>query len=184
MATHPKAKGDLSALLRAARTARTLDGTGTAHAQRKEIADFCRYLGARLKGELNFGAPPALPAGLKLSPRMRQTLERLLAGDSEKQIAAKLEVSPHTVHVYVKSLYHEFEVCSRSELLARFVQVPTCVRGSGAPGPQKRGAIVRPAVASPGPVNLLGAPVQGSGSPVGSDDADRHDKSKEIGKRV
>jgi DNA-binding NarL/FixJ family response regulator len=160
MATHPKAKGDLSALLRAARTARPLDAADTAHARRKEIADFCRYLGARLKGELNFGAPPALPAGLKLSPRMRQTLERLLAGDSEKQIAAKLEVSPHTVHVYVKSLYHEFEVCSRSELLARFIHIPASVRGSVSKAPPKKVAVQRSVHPSP----ESGNPVQRTAS--------------------
>ena len=153
MAKHPKATGDLSALLRAARTARPLDNAGTAHAQRKEIADFCRYLGARLKGELNFGAPPALPAGLKLSPRMKQTLERLLAGDSEKQIAAKLEVSPHTVHVYVKSLYHEFEVCSRSELLARFVQIPTSVQGALGRAPRNKVPVRGSVHPSPGSAN-------------------------------
>jgi DNA-binding NarL/FixJ family response regulator len=160
MAKHPKATGDLSALLRAARTARAQDNAGTAHAQRKEIADFCRYLGARLNGEFNFGAPAALPAGLKLSPRMKQTLERLLAGDSEKQIAAKLEVSPHTVHVYVKSLYHEFEVCSRSELLARFVQMPTSVRGSVGKAPVTKVALQRSADPSPGSAK----PVQRTGS--------------------
>src|SRR5688500_13021580 len=56
-----------------------------------------------------------------LSPRMIQTLQRLLAGDSEKQIALRLDRSRHTVHVYVKQLYKRFGVCSRGELLARFV---------------------------------------------------------------
>jgi DNA-binding NarL/FixJ family response regulator len=57
-----------------------------------------------------------------LSPRMRQTLDRLLAGDSEKQIAGRLGVSKNTVHVYVKALYRTFNVCSRGELLARFIR--------------------------------------------------------------
>ena len=57
-----------------------------------------------------------------LSPRQRQTLELLLAGNAEKQIAARLAISRHTVHVYVKSLYKCFGVCSRAELLARWVQ--------------------------------------------------------------
>ncbi len=61
---------------------------------------------------------------------MRQTLDRLLAGDSEKQIARKFELSQHTVHVYVKAIYRGFDVNSRSELLARFVQVPKIVRES------------------------------------------------------
>jgi DNA-binding CsgD family transcriptional regulator len=184
MATPPKRQGDLSALLRAARTARLLDTADTAYAQRKEIADFCRYLGARLKGELNFGAPPALPPGLKLSPRMRQTLERLLAGDSEKQIAVKLAVSPHTVHVYVKSLYHEFEVCSRSELLARFVQIPASVQGSINTAPRKKPVMRTSAFPSPRQANRVRQPIQGNSLPATSSDVDVHDKLKEIGKRV
>jgi DNA-binding NarL/FixJ family response regulator len=56
-----------------------------------------------------------------LSPRLRQTLEHLLRGDGEKQIAAKLGLSQHTIHVYVKSLHKHYSVCSRSELLARFI---------------------------------------------------------------
>jgi DNA-binding CsgD family transcriptional regulator len=56
-----------------------------------------------------------------LSPRERQTLEHLLAGHSEKQIASRLKLSPNTVHHYVKSLHRHFGVSSRSELLARWV---------------------------------------------------------------
>jgi DNA-binding NarL/FixJ family response regulator len=82
--------------------------------KRKLVAEFCRLVGEQL-------GKPALP-GEGLAPRLRQTLQRLLAGDSEKQIAAHLGVSPHTVHVYVKSLYRHYDVCSRGELLARFVR--------------------------------------------------------------
>jgi DNA-binding CsgD family transcriptional regulator len=56
-----------------------------------------------------------------LSRRLRQTLDRLLAGDAEKQIARHLGLSRHTVHVYIKALYRCFGVNSRGELLARFV---------------------------------------------------------------
>jgi DNA-binding CsgD family transcriptional regulator len=111
-------------LMRAAKTSRAARAPEDVQAIRQEIADFCRYLGARLNGDVQASSAPAIPANLKLSPRMRQTLDRLLAGDSEKQIAIKLGVSPHTVHVYVKSLYRGFDVNSRGELLARFVQVP------------------------------------------------------------
>jgi two-component system nitrate/nitrite response regulator NarL len=52
---------------------------------------------------------------------MRQTLALLLAGDSEKQIAHRLGLSQHTVHVYVKALYRRYDVSSRGELLARWV---------------------------------------------------------------
>lgn len=54
-----------------------------------------------------------------LPPRLSQTLAELLEGASEKQIALKLELSPHTVHNYVKALHQRFEVSSRGELLAK-----------------------------------------------------------------
>ncbi len=59
---------------------------------------------------------------ISLSPRQRQTLDHLLAGDSEKQIAAKLQLSHNTVHHYVKALHRHFNVSSRSELLAKWVK--------------------------------------------------------------
>jgi DNA-binding CsgD family transcriptional regulator len=65
------------------------------------------------------------PAGIStddLSPRQEQTLRHLLAGDSEKQVAHKLELSKHTVHVYVKAIYRRFGVSSRAELLAKHLK--------------------------------------------------------------
>jgi DNA-binding CsgD family transcriptional regulator len=56
-----------------------------------------------------------------LPPRLRPVLQRLLVGDSEKQAAKKLGLSPHTVHEYIKMLYRTFAVNSRGELLAQFV---------------------------------------------------------------
>jgi DNA-binding CsgD family transcriptional regulator len=60
------------------------------------------------------------PSGL--SPRLRQTLEALLDGDSEKQAALRLGVSARTVHEYVVAVYRHFEVSSRGELIARFLR--------------------------------------------------------------
>jgi DNA-binding CsgD family transcriptional regulator len=56
-----------------------------------------------------------------MSPRMRQTLERLLQGNSEKQVARLLGISRPTAHQYVTALYRHFGVTSRSELMAQFV---------------------------------------------------------------
>jgi len=64
-----------------------------------------------------------------LPPRLQQTLEELLSGSSEKQIAQKLELSRHTIHNYVKALHQRFEVSSRGELLAKAGKAKT----SGAP---------------------------------------------------
>jgi DNA-binding CsgD family transcriptional regulator len=54
-----------------------------------------------------------------LTLRERQTLGCLLDGDSEKQAAANLGLSVHTLHDYVKRLYRAFNVASRGELMAR-----------------------------------------------------------------
>ena len=94
------------------------DPSGT-HERRKLIADFCKMIGGRV-GAVASGACNA-PG---LSPRERQTLQHLLAGDSEKQVARKLGIDPHTVHVHVKRLYKHFEVSSRGELLARCLASP------------------------------------------------------------
>lgn len=53
-----------------------------------------------------------------LAPRLKQTLELLCDGKSEKEIAFKLGISPHTVHNYVKALHQRFNVSSRGELIA------------------------------------------------------------------
>jgi len=79
-----------------------------------------------IHGELDWMYRPARVSGppefATLTIRQRQTLYRLLAGDSEKQVAAGLGLSRHTVHVHVKSLYRTFKVHSRNELLAKFVR--------------------------------------------------------------
>jgi DNA-binding CsgD family transcriptional regulator len=53
-----------------------------------------------------------------LSPRLQQTLACLLQGDSEKQVAARLGLSPVTAHQYITTLYRRFGVRSRAQLLA------------------------------------------------------------------
>jgi DNA-binding CsgD family transcriptional regulator len=60
---------------------------------------------------------PALLGGLR--PRLRDTLTGLARGLSEKQLAAELGISLHTLHGYVKELHRHFGVQSRGELLAR-----------------------------------------------------------------
>jgi len=57
-----------------------------------------------------------------LSKRLLETLSLLLQGLSEKQVAAKLDLSVKTVHEYVGMLYKHFHVSSRGELLAYFIR--------------------------------------------------------------
>ena len=108
--------GDVSAMLR---VMRPLEGAVTDdHGRRRLLANLFRLLGNQL------GKPSdAFAAALvELSPRQRETLKLLLSGDSEKQIAGKLALSRHTVHVYVKGLYRHFGASSRAELLSRWVK--------------------------------------------------------------
>jgi DNA-binding CsgD family transcriptional regulator len=57
----------------------------------------------------------------QLTPREREVLLLLLAGESEKEIAANLHRSIHTIHPFVRQLYRQFNVSSRGELMALFV---------------------------------------------------------------
>ena len=77
---------------------------------RQKLAAACQSMLAQV-------SPKKLPANLtsKLSPRMRDTLQHLLSGDSEKEVATKLNLSPHTVHIHVKNLYKRLRVSSRGE---------------------------------------------------------------------
>jgi DNA-binding CsgD family transcriptional regulator len=70
-----------------------------------------RYVGTALALERG-GVDAGLP------PRLRETLECLLEGDGEKQAAARLGLSRHTVHEYVTALYRRLGVSSRAELMA------------------------------------------------------------------
>lgn len=59
-----------------------------------------------------FHGPPML------SPRLKQTLELLLAGKSMKEIADTLSLSHHTINDYLKAIYKRFGVHTRAELIA------------------------------------------------------------------
>jgi DNA-binding CsgD family transcriptional regulator len=67
---------------------------------------------------LDSSEPTASRVAPALGPRLRQTLALLLSGMSEKEVAAAMALSPHTVHQYVKKLYRAHRVRSRPELLA------------------------------------------------------------------
>jgi DNA-binding NarL/FixJ family response regulator len=96
---------------------------------------------ARLVHLLNLALAPHLGRSLatatdplaRLSPRLRQTLDCLLEGDSEKQVAARLGLALPTVREYVQLLYRHFEVNSRAELMAYFL------RRYRRPGPPRDG---------------------------------------------
>jgi DNA-binding CsgD family transcriptional regulator len=76
------------------------------------VADVLPLLGTQL-------ASKDAPSVSALAPRLRQVLLGLFDGDSEKQIAARLKISRHTIHEYLRRLHQAFDVSSRGQLLAR-----------------------------------------------------------------
>lgn len=64
----------------------------------------------------------AEPSPGALAPRARDVLRCLLEGDSDKQVAARLGISRHTVNQYTKVIFDHFGVSTRAELLARWIR--------------------------------------------------------------
>jgi len=56
--------------------------------------------------------------GTDLSPRELQVMECLARGLRNKEIAAELGLSGHTVHMHVKSIFFKFGVHDRTAALA------------------------------------------------------------------
>ena len=66
--------------------------------------------------------PPSAPEIEALAPRLKPVLRLLLQGDAEKQVAAKLKLSRHTIHRYSQTIYRGLGVNTRAELLARYAR--------------------------------------------------------------
>ncbi len=94
-------------------------------ADARDAVDFVHQAHREVAGLLSDGLVTALEDPLlKLPPQRHAVLTRLLAGDSEKQVAIALGISPHTAHQHTRDLYRDFRVSSRGELLARFIPRP------------------------------------------------------------
>ena len=87
----------------------------------REQRGFVLLLNERASDIPDPGTAPLLDKAPPLSRREHQTLQCLLAGDSEKEAAIRLGIARNTLHRYVTSLYRRFDVCSRAELMARFM---------------------------------------------------------------
>ena len=80
------------------------------------------FVGARA-----FAAPPPAPfdgnpkakAALGLSERELEVLQELAAGHSNKEIAARLYVSPNTVKTHVANLFAKLDARRRTEAIRR-----------------------------------------------------------------
>lgn len=98
---------------------RSLDGRPFDRRECRLLGLFHRELNPLIGSAL---AGPDDPCPSELPPRLRQTLDCLLDGDSEKQAALRIGISRPTMHQYVTALYRHFGVASRAELLAAFLR--------------------------------------------------------------
>lgn len=67
--------------------------------------------------------PTGDAAGPALSKREREVLELIAAGATNREIAARLFLSPHTVKEYTSSLYRKLEVRNRAEAAGKAEQL-------------------------------------------------------------
>ncbi|NDK37334.1 DNA-binding response regulator [Pseudoxanthomonas gei] len=77
-----------------------------------------RLLARRPPGEQGEGNPQAV-AALGISPRELEVLQQIAAGHSNKEIAARLHVSPNTVKTHVARLLEKLEARRRTDALRR-----------------------------------------------------------------
>jgi DNA-binding NarL/FixJ family response regulator len=80
------------------------------------------FIGARViaaPAPAAFDGNPKALASLGISPRELRVLEELAAGRSNKEIAERLHVSPHTVKTHVGRLLEKLEAKRRTDAIAR-----------------------------------------------------------------
>jgi DNA-binding NarL/FixJ family response regulator len=81
----------------------------------------------------SFQRPPvADPDTEALTPREREVLELLARGDLYKEISEHLKISIPTVNSHIRKVYEKLHVRSRSQAVARFVQLPPRTVSAGA----------------------------------------------------
>ncbi len=83
------------------------------------VSETLEALAPLVGGPLARFADPSVAA---LAPRVRAVLRCLLEGDSDKQIAARLRLSPHTVNQYTKAIYRHFRARGRTDLMATWIR--------------------------------------------------------------
>lgn len=103
--------------------------------RQSQLVQLCHDEIGRLEGTVLAMARDPSVSGL--SPRLRQVLDALLDGDSEKQVGRRLGLRPDTVREYVQVVYGRFGVHTRAELMAYFIHRS----GLRLPGPQPGGPV-------------------------------------------
>ncbi len=80
------------------------------------------YIGARVLGGSKptpFDGNPKAQAELGISPRELTVLQEIAAGRSNKEIAARLNVSPNTVKTHVARLFEKLGAKRRTDAIRR-----------------------------------------------------------------
>jgi DNA-binding CsgD family transcriptional regulator len=80
------------------------------------------YIGARVIGRTQpapFDGNTKAQAALGISSRELEVLHEIAAGRSNKEIAARLNVSPHTVKTHVARLFEKLEASRRTEAISK-----------------------------------------------------------------
>lgn len=68
------------------------------------------------------GGPDRLAVGMHVTPRQAQILRLIAGGLSDKQIAARLGVSPRTVQTHLVRLFREHGVHTRAAAVAYWLE--------------------------------------------------------------
>jgi two-component system response regulator DesR len=82
-------------------------------------ADIARAVRMVALGMALFEPAPTGGVPLVLSGREREVLERVAGGATNREIAAELHLSPHTVKEHTSALYRKLEVRNRAEAVQR-----------------------------------------------------------------
>jgi len=67
----------------------------------------------------SFDSNPEAQNSLGISPREMEVLELMAAGQSNKEIAASLNVSPNTIKTHIANLFEKLAVKRRTEAISR-----------------------------------------------------------------
>jgi DNA-binding CsgD family transcriptional regulator len=80
------------------------------------------YVGARALGGAKpapFDGNPQAQVALGISARELEVLQELAAGRSNKEIAARLEISPNTIKTHVARLFEKLEAKRRTDAIRK-----------------------------------------------------------------
>jgi DNA-binding NarL/FixJ family response regulator len=84
-----------------------------------DAEDVVRAVRMVAKGMTVFEPQPDTPSAVPLSEREREVLDLIAAGSTNREIAARLFLSPHTVKEHTSAVYRKLGVRNRAEAVKR-----------------------------------------------------------------